>query len=96
MVGMLCTIGSALCTAAFIVMTGWLAWSLLHRNWAFIDLLLPAGLAFTAAVALACVGQVLRLMARVSDDVWHLRRALVDRSERHGTRAERLPDETDQ
>jgi hypothetical protein len=94
MLAVLCMVCSAFFTAAFVVASGQLAWRLLHRNWGFVELMLPAGVALVGALLLACAGQVLGLMTRVAEDLWHLRRTLMDGSTGACGRAER-PDDCD-
>ena len=78
---LLCETAAAFAAAAFLIIAARVVLALVSRDLAFVQLALPAAAALVLAVAMACIGQALRLIARVADDVWWIKQDLMTQAE---------------
>jgi len=75
-VAWLCSLCGALCVAGFLVLSAWVGWDVLHRNWQFVDLVPATFLTLAGSIVFTGAAHVLFLIAWLAEQVWALRCAV--------------------
>ena len=79
-IGLFCGAFATLFAAAAVLLGARVVWCVLHRQWQFIDLCVPAAASLLIALVLACCRQVLGLACRIASDLWCVRSMLAQRN----------------